>query len=70
MDSDNKLQMQEPASVDKFEPNRFKHDELEQSLRGHISQLLQSISQLSLKPGDEEIRKRAGGNFGYCRELL
>jgi hypothetical protein len=27
-------------------------------LQAHIAQLTQSISQLSLKPGDEEIRKK------------
>ena len=28
-------------------------------LRGHVSQLTRSISQLFLKPGEEEIKKRA-----------
>ena len=27
-------------------------------LRGHVSQLTQSISQFALKPGDEEIKKK------------
>jgi hypothetical protein len=27
-------------------------------LRGHVSQLTQSISQLSLKPGEEEIKEK------------
>ena len=29
-------------------------------LRGHVSQLTQSISQFALKPGDEEIKKKGG----------
>jgi hypothetical protein len=33
-------------------------------LEGHLAQLTQSISQLSLTPGEEEIKKRAGGNSG------
>ena len=32
-------------------------------LQGHIAQLTQSISQLSLKPGDEEIRKKGWWQF-------
>lgn len=31
---------------------------------GHIAQLTQSISQLSLKPGKRRSRKRTGGNSG------
>jgi len=33
-------------------------------LRGHVSQLAQSISQVALKPGEEEIKKKAGGSSG------
>lgn len=32
-------------------------------LEGHIAQLTQSISQLSLKPGDEEIKKKGWWHF-------
>lgn len=32
-------------------------------LRGHIAQLTQSISQLSLKPGEEEIKKKGWWQF-------
>jgi chromosome segregation ATPase len=32
-------------------------------LRGHVSQLTQSISQFALKPGDEEIKKRGWWRF-------
>jgi len=32
-------------------------------LRGHVAQLTQSISQLSLKPGEEEIKKRGWWQF-------
>lgn len=32
-------------------------------LRSHVAQLTQSISQLSLKPGDEEIKKRRWWRF-------
>ena len=33
------------------------------SLRGHVGQLTQSISQLSLKPGEEEIKKKGWWRF-------
>jgi hypothetical protein len=32
-------------------------------LQAHVSQLTQSISQLALKPGDEEIKKRGWWQF-------
>jgi hypothetical protein len=32
-------------------------------LRGHISQLTQSISQFALKPGEEEIKKKGWWKF-------
>jgi len=32
-------------------------------LRGHVAQLTQSISQLSLNPGDEEIKKKGWWQF-------
>jgi hypothetical protein len=35
----------------------------ESFLRGHVAQLTQSISQLSLKPGDEEIKKKGWWQF-------
>jgi hypothetical protein len=31
--------------------------------RGHVAQLTQSISQLSLKPGEEEIKKKGWWRF-------
>ena len=39
-----------------------KEDEIS-FLRGHISQLTQSISQFALKPGDEEIKKKGWWQF-------
>jgi chromosome segregation ATPase len=44
------------------EAARVKDDEVA-FLRGHIAQLTQSISQLSLKPGEEEIRKKGWWQF-------
>lgn len=41
---------------------KSKEDEVS-FLRGHVAQLTQSISQLSLKPGDEEIRKKGWWQF-------
>jgi len=32
-------------------------------LEGHVAQLTQSISQLSLKPGEEEIKKKGWWHF-------
>jgi hypothetical protein len=32
-------------------------------LRGHVAQLTQSISQLALKPGEEEIKKKGWWQF-------
>ena len=32
-------------------------------LRGHVSQLTQSISQFALKPGDEEIKEKGWWQF-------
>ena len=34
------------------------------SLRGHVAQLTQSISQFALPPSQEEANKKAGGNSG------
>jgi hypothetical protein len=46
------------AEVDKLcETMRLKDDEIG-FLRGYVAQLTQSISQLSLKPGEREIKKR------------
>jgi hypothetical protein len=39
-------------------------------LRGHVSQLTQSISQFALKPGDEEIKEKVGGSSGTEDEKL
>jgi len=39
-----------------------KEDEIS-FLRGHVSQLTQSISQFALKPGDEEIKKKGWWRF-------
>jgi chromosome segregation ATPase len=40
----------------------LKNDEVS-FLRGHVAQLTQSISQLSLKPGEEEIKKKGWWQF-------
>lgn len=44
------------------EAMKVKDDEVS-FLRGHVAQLTQSISQLSLKPGDEEIKKKGWWRF-------
>lgn len=44
------------------EAMKVKDDEVA-FLRGHIAQLTQSISQLSLKPGEEEIKKKGWWHF-------
>ena len=44
------------------EAMRVKDDEVS-FLRGHVAQLTQSISQLSLKPGEEEIKKKGWWHF-------
>lgn len=44
------------------EAMRLKEGEID-FLRGHVSQLTQSISQLSLKPGEEEIKKKGWWQF-------
>ena len=44
---------------------KAKEDEIS-FLRGHVAQLTQSISQLSLKPGDEEI-KRKGWSWRFWK---
>lgn len=41
---------------------KIKDDEIA-FLRGHVAQLTQSIGQLSLKPGDEEIEKKGWWQF-------
>jgi hypothetical protein len=42
----------------------LKSKEVEVSfLRGHMARLIQNISQLSLKPGDEEIKKEGRWQF-------
>jgi chromosome segregation ATPase len=51
------------AETDKLsETMKLKEDETA-FLRGHIAQLTQSISQLSLKPGEEEIKKKGWWQF-------
>ena len=44
------------------EAMKVKDDEVS-FLRGHVAQLTQSISQLSLKPGEEEIKKKGWWRF-------
>jgi predicted nucleic acid-binding Zn-ribbon protein len=48
-----------------LEAMKLKDDEIS-FLRGHVSQLTQSISQLALKPGDEEI-KRKGWSWRFWK---
>jgi chromosome segregation ATPase len=51
------------AETDKLsETMKLKEDETA-FLRGHIAQLTQSISQLSLKPGEEEIKRKGWWQF-------
>jgi chromosome segregation ATPase len=51
------------AEVDKWkEALRIKDGDIDY-LRSHVAQLTQSISQLSLKPGEEEIKKRGWWQF-------
>jgi chromosome segregation ATPase len=51
------------AEVDKWkEALRIKDGDIEY-LRSHVAQLTQSISQLSLKPGEEEIKKKGWWQF-------
>ena len=44
------------------EAMKLKEDEVS-FLRGHVAQLTQSISQLALKPGEEEIKKKGWWQF-------
>lgn len=44
------------------EAMRVRDDEVS-FLRGHVAQLTQSISQLSLKPGEEEIKRKGWWHF-------
>jgi hypothetical protein len=51
------------VEADKFqEVIKVKDDEVA-SLREQVAQLIQSISQLSLKPGEEEIKKKGWWQF-------
>lgn len=51
------------AEVDKWkEALRIKDGDIDY-LRSHVAQLTQSISQLSLKPGEEEIKKKGWWQF-------
>jgi chromosome segregation ATPase len=51
------------AEVDKWkEALRIKDGDIDY-LRSHVAQLTQSISQLSLKPGEEEIKKKGWWHF-------
>ena len=55
--------MQAKNETSKYEMAlKGKEDEIS-FLRGHVSQLTQSISQLSLKPGDEEIKRKGWWQF-------
>ncbi len=55
--------MQAKSETSKFEMAlKGKEDEIS-FLRGHVAQLTQSISQLSLKPGEEEIKKKGWWRF-------
>jgi uncharacterized protein (DUF3084 family) len=45
-----------------YEAMKVKDDEIS-FLRGHVAQLTQSISQLSLKPGEEEVKRRGWWQF-------
>ncbi len=55
--------MQAKNEISKYEMAlKGKEDEIS-FLRGHIAQLTQSISQLSLKPGEEEIEKKGWWHF-------
>ena len=55
--------MQARQEVTKYESAlKTKEDEVA-FLRGHVAQLTQSISQLSLKPGEEEIKKKGWWQF-------
>jgi len=51
------------AEADKLREAMTAKDDEIGFLRGHVSQLTQSISQLSLKPGDEEIRAKHWWQF-------
>jgi len=51
------------AEVDKWkEALKIKDADIEY-LRGHVAQLTQSISQLSLKPGEEEVKRKGWWQF-------
>ncbi|MDD4591209.1 MAG: hypothetical protein PHG06_12410 [Parabacteroides sp.] len=55
--------MQAKNETSKYEMAlKGKEDEIS-FLRGHVAQLTQSISQLSLKPGEEEIKKKGWWQF-------
>jgi chromosome segregation ATPase len=55
--------LQLKADVAKFESAlRAKEDECS-FLRGHVAQLVQTVGQISLKPGDEEIKKKGWWQF-------
>ena len=55
--------MQAKNETSKYEMAlKGKEDEIS-FLRGHVAQLTQSISQLALKPGDEEIKKKGWWQF-------
>jgi chromosome segregation ATPase len=67
-DMDQLSNIKEELAVGKVEINKLleamkvKDDEVA-FLRSHIAQLTQSISQLSLKPGEEEIKKKGWWHF-------
>jgi metal-responsive CopG/Arc/MetJ family transcriptional regulator len=55
--------MQAKNETSKFEMALKGKEEEIAFLRGHIAQLVQSISQFALKPGEEEIKKRGWWQF-------
>ena len=64
-DSTESKAVQERCKIDTekaLEALKLKDSEID-FLRGHVSQLTQSISQLSLKPGEEEIKKKGWWQF-------
>jgi len=67
-DMDQLRNIKEELAISKVEINKLheamntKNDEIS-FLRGHVAQLTQSISQLSLKPGEEEIKKKGWWRF-------
>jgi metal-responsive CopG/Arc/MetJ family transcriptional regulator len=55
--------MQAKNEISKYEMALKGKDDEISFLRGHVSQLTQSISQFALKPGEEEIKKKGWWQF-------